>query len=58
MGVLTNKPQELTDLLLPALDLTRFFRAIHGAGKLEVVKPDARVFHHVLDEMGGAAARS
>jgi phosphoglycolate phosphatase len=53
MGVLTNKPQELTDLLLPALGLAKYFRAIHGAGRLEVVKPDARVFHHVLEEMGG-----
>jgi phosphoglycolate phosphatase len=39
---------------MPTLDLARFFSAIHGAGKLEVVKPDARVFHHVLEEMGGA----
>jgi phosphoglycolate phosphatase len=56
MGVLTNKPQELTDLLLPALDLARYFSAIHGAGRLEVVKPDARVFHHVIEEMGGEGA--
>jgi phosphoglycolate phosphatase len=56
MGVLSNKPQELTDLLMPAVDLARFFRAIHGAGKLEVVKPDARVFHHVIAELGGAGA--
>jgi phosphoglycolate phosphatase len=53
MGVLSNKPQELTDLLIRALGFTRFFSAIHGAGRLEVVKPDARVFHHVIEEMGG-----
>ncbi len=53
MGVLTNKPEGLTNLLLPALDLDRYFRAIHGAGRLEVVKPDARVFHHVIEELGG-----
>lgn len=53
LGVLTNKPQELADLLLPALDLARFFRAIHGAGRIEVSKPDARVFHHVIEELGG-----
>ncbi|HTW36902.1 MAG TPA: HAD-IA family hydrolase [Rhizomicrobium sp.] len=53
MGVLTNKPQELTDLLIPELDFARFFRAIHGAGKLEVVKPNARVFRHVIEEIGG-----
>ena len=54
LAVLTNKPQELTDLLLPALNLTGFFGAIHGAGRLSVSKPDARVFHAVVDELGGA----
>jgi phosphoglycolate phosphatase len=53
LGVLTNKPQELTDLLLPALDLSRYFRAIHGAGRLSVIKPDASVFHQVVEELGG-----
>jgi phosphoglycolate phosphatase len=55
LGVLTNKPQELAEPLLAALDLTRFFAAIHGAGRFSYVKPDARVFHHVVDDMGGAA---
>jgi phosphoglycolate phosphatase len=54
LAVLTNKPQELADLLMPAVGLAGHFRAIHGAGKLDVVKPDARVFRHVVDEMGGA----
>ncbi|MGB8364598.1 MAG: HAD-IA family hydrolase [Rhizomicrobium sp.] len=58
LGVLTNKQQELTDLLLPAVGLARHFRAIHGAGRLDVAKPDARVFHHVLEEMGGTGAGS
>ena len=53
LGVLTNKPQELTDLLLPALDLAKYFDAIHGAGRYSYNKPDARVFHHVVDELGG-----
>jgi len=53
LGVLTNKPQELTDLLLPAVGLARFFGAIHGAGRMAVSKPDAAVFHHVVDELGG-----
>ena len=56
LGVLTNKPQELTDLLLPALKLDRFFDAIHGAGRYGYSKPDARVFHHVVDELGGGPA--
>ena len=56
MGVLTNKPQELTGPLLDALNLSRFFGAIHGAGRFDYVKPDARVFHHVIEELGGGGA--
>lgn len=56
LGVLTNKPQELTDILLPKLGLDRFFGAIHGAGRLTVAKPDAAVFHHVIEELGGGHA--
>ncbi len=56
LAVLTNKPQELTDLLLPALKLDHFFAAVHGAGRYGYSKPDARVFHHVVEEMGGAGA--
>ena len=53
MGVLTNKPHELTIPLLKALDLDRFFGAIHGAGRYSYNKPDARVFHHVVEELTG-----
>jgi phosphoglycolate phosphatase len=56
LGVLTNKPQELTDLLLPKLGLDRYFEAIHGAGRYSYNKPDARVFHHVVEELGGGPA--
>lgn len=56
LGVLTNKHQELADLLMPAVKLERYFGAIHGAGRMSFAKPDARVFHHVIDELGGAGA--
>ncbi len=56
LGVLTNKPQELTDLLLPKLHLEHCFAAVHGAGRYGYNKPDARVFHHVVDELGGGPA--
>jgi phosphoglycolate phosphatase len=56
MGVLTNKPQELAGPLLEQLDLAKFFAAIHGAGRFSYVKPDARVFHHVVDDVGGPGA--
>jgi phosphoglycolate phosphatase len=56
LGVLTNKPQELAVPLLETLGLAQYFAAIHGAGRFSYSKPDARVFHHVVDEMGGAGA--
>ncbi len=56
LAVLTNKPQELADPILDALDLTKFFGVIHGAGRLSYSKPDPRVVHHVLDALGGAGA--
>lgn len=56
LGVLTNKPEELTVPLLDALDLRRFFAVVHGAGRFSYSKPDARVFHHVVDELGGPGA--
>jgi phosphoglycolate phosphatase len=54
MGVLTNKPHELALPLLDALAMSRFFGAIHGAGRFSYVKPDPRVFHHVVEELAGA----
>jgi len=56
LGVLTNKPQELAVPLLETLGLAKYFVAIHGAGRFDYSKPDARVFHHVVDEMGGGGA--
>ena len=54
MAVLTNKPQELADLLLKALKLDRFFPVIYGAGRMEYVKPDARIFHDVCRDLDTA----
>ncbi|HEY1707106.1 MAG TPA: HAD-IA family hydrolase [Rhizomicrobium sp.] len=53
LGVLTNKPQELADLLLKDLNLTRFFDAIYGAGRMSYTKPDARIFHDVVRDTAG-----
>jgi phosphoglycolate phosphatase len=53
MGVLTNKPHELALPLLDALGMSKFFGAIHGAGRFSYVKPDPRVFHHVVEELAG-----
>ena len=56
--MLTNKPQELTDLLLPRLGLDGLFAAVYGAGRKPYTKPDPRIFHDVVAEIaaGGGPA--
>jgi phosphoglycolate phosphatase len=54
LGVLTNKPQDLTDLLLPRLGLDGLFSAVYGAGRKTYTKPDPRIFHEVVEDTGGA----
>ena len=56
LGVLTNKPQELTDPLLPMLGLEGIFAAVYGAGRKPYTKPDPRIFHDVVAESGGGPA--
>jgi phosphoglycolate phosphatase len=51
LGVLTNKPQELTDPLLPLLGLDGLFAAIYGAGRKPYTKPDPRIFHDVVADL-------
>jgi len=53
LAVLTNKPQEMADMLLHALKLDGFFGVIYGAGRTSYVKPDARIFHDVVRDLGG-----
>ena len=53
LGVLTNKPQELTDPLLPLLGLGDMFAAVYGAGRKPYTKPDPRIFGDVLADLGG-----
>lgn len=49
--VLTNKPQELTDLLLPALGMGSTFAAVYGAGRKGYTKPDPRIFQDVVADV-------
>lgn len=51
LGVLTNKPQALTDLLLPQLELEGLFAAVYGAGRKAYTKPDPRIFHDVVEDV-------
>jgi phosphoglycolate phosphatase len=53
LAVLTNKPQDLADQLLPLIGLDHFFAEIYGAGRMSYVKPDARIFHDVVRDIGG-----
>ena len=53
LGVLTNKPQELTDLLLPRLGLGEMFSAVYGAGRKPYTKPDPRIFRDVMADLAG-----
>ncbi len=50
LAVLTNKPQELTDLLLPRLGIENLFAAVYGAGRKSYTKPDPRIFHDVVED--------
>ena len=56
MGVLTNKPHELTVLLMAKLGLDKYFAAIFGQGRMPYTKPDARIFQDVVRETAGADA--
>ncbi|HEY1877489.1 MAG TPA: HAD-IA family hydrolase [Rhizomicrobium sp.] len=56
LGVLTNKPQELTDPLLPMLGLEGIFAAVYGAGRKPYTKPDPRIFRDVVAASGGGPA--
>ena len=56
MGVLTNKPVDLTRLLLARLDLAGDFAAVYGAGSRPYTKPDPRIFHDVVSDCGGSTA--
>ncbi len=56
LGVLTNKPIELTRLLLDRLDMAGMFAAVYGAGSRDYTKPDPRIFHDVVKDCGGGSA--
>jgi phosphoglycolate phosphatase len=56
LGVLTNKPHELANLLLPALKLDGYFGAVLGAGARPYTKPDPRLFHDTLSDLGAVGS--
>jgi phosphoglycolate phosphatase len=56
LGILTNKPYDLATLLLPKLGIDTLFREIYGAGRKLYTKPDPRIFHDVVQDVGGGPA--
>jgi phosphoglycolate phosphatase len=56
LGVLTNKPHDMTLSLLPLLKLDGYFEAVYGAGRKVYTKPDPRIFADVVRDLGGGAA--
>jgi phosphoglycolate phosphatase len=55
LGVCTNKPENLTRMVLEGLGLARLFAAVAGGDTLPYHKPDGRHVTGTLDLMGGAA---
>ncbi len=53
MGVLTNKPHDLTLLLMAKLGLDGYFTDVFGQGRRPYTKPDGRIFQDVVQAIGG-----
>jgi phosphoglycolate phosphatase len=58
LGVCTNKAQDLTELLLNELKLTRHFPAIIGGGRTPYSKPDPRHVLEVVTALKGRRERA
>jgi phosphoglycolate phosphatase len=58
LGVCTNKAQDLTELLLNELNLTRHFLAVFGGGRTPYNKPDPRHLLDVVAALKGRASRA
>jgi phosphoglycolate phosphatase len=58
LGVCTNKPQRLAEVLLERLGIAGRFRAVLGADALPVRKPDPRHLTETILRAGGACDRA
>jgi phosphoglycolate phosphatase len=58
LGVCTNKPHDLTELLLAELKLARHFPAVIGAGRMPYNKPDPRHVFDVITALKGNSRRA
>ncbi len=58
VGVCTNKPEALAELLMVRLGVRGMFGALVGADTLTVRKPDPAPYHAAVARAGGDSARS
>jgi phosphoglycolate phosphatase len=58
LGVCTNKPHDLTELLLAELNLAQHFPAVLGTGRTAYNKPDPRHVYDVIAALKGTRRRA
>jgi phosphoglycolate phosphatase len=58
VGICTNKPEALADLLLHRLGVRDLFASMVGADTLPVRKPDPAPYRAAVERAGGAVGRS
>lgn len=58
VGICTNKPEGLAELLLHRLGVRGLFGSLVGADTLPVRKPDAAPYRAAVERAGGAVGRS
>ncbi|MBK5928962.1 hypothetical protein CCR87_16750 [Rhodobaculum claviforme] len=58
VGICTNKPTHLAELLLVRLGMRDLFAALVGQGCLPVRKPDPAPYLETVHRLGGQTARS
>lgn len=58
LGVCTNKLEGLSNQLLEALDLAKFFGSVVGPDTLGIAKPDPRPFREALTRLGPTRSRA
>ncbi|MCE2459336.1 MAG: phosphoglycolate phosphatase [Pseudomonadales bacterium] len=58
LAVVTNKPTDLSNRLLAALDLQRFFQVVVGRGATERFKPDPEPAWYACEHVGKAASQA
>lgn len=52
LGICTNKPHGMSELVVRELDLAKYFPVLIGGDALDMRKPDPRHLFAVLDQMG------